>query len=105
MRQLDPDIKEKLEEFNQKVGHAFVRELYNLNRFLRNQLQCDKIPIHTMYQLSLFCELDNGECSNLTVDELAAKESLNKRTAYNYKKRYYEHRQFNIKMNNTHRLK
>lgn len=105
MRQLDPDIVEKLREFNQKVGHEFIRELYNLNRHLRNQLQCDKIPIHTMYQMSLFCELDHGECSDLTVDQLAVRENLNKRTAYNYKKRYYEYRQLNIRMRNAHRLK
>ncbi len=89
MREIDPDVHDALIDFIKNADHEFVRGLYNLNRFLRNKLQCDKLPVHTLYTLSLFEDL-NGDA--LTVEELAKREGLNKRTAYNIQRKYYEYR-------------
>lgn len=87
MREIDPDVKEALLEFIGETEHQFIRRLYHLNRQLRNKLQCEKLPIHTLYLLSLFEDMhsENG----ITVEQLADREGLTKRTAYNIQKKYY----------------
>lgn len=89
MREIDPDVHEALIDFIKSADHEFVRGLYNLNRFLRNKLQCDKLPVHTLYTLSLFEDLKGAA---LSVEDLAKREGLNKRTAYNIQRKYHEYR-------------
>lgn len=87
MREIDPDVKEALLEFISETEHQIIRKLYHLNRQLRNKLQCEKLPVHTLYLLSLFVDMQSE--NGITVEQLAEREGLNKRTAYNIHKNYY----------------
>ncbi len=75
-------FNELLKPLIDKYGHELVRDLYHLSHQIRTEFELTYIPISRIYRASLFRMIET-EYSELSTGQIAKKEGLKERTAYN----------------------
>ena len=71
-----------IDEFIQRHGHEVIRDMYRINKFIRNRMYTNKFPIAAVYRKSLGLLIMDGEYKGLNATQLCKVEPIGKGLAH-----------------------